>query len=153
MEIRFFNESFDLTPPEYAMALFRNTHNGKLTLARRNEDPDDDRYDEQFFESYTMDWTMTDMLDVVEDFEMLVCELNDAIEEFGAENAAECSGLIFESEMVALRARRLCLLCELNAPEVVIDREACLLMDAMIIARYAISLDYKLYFADWFKAA
>lgn len=153
MEINFFNENFDMTPVEYAVALFKNTSKGNLTLARRNDNIYDESYDEQFFESYTMDWEAEDVFDVVDDFEMLISELKDALGEFDADDVIGSSGLIFESDMVACRAKRWCLLFKMGAPEAVINREECLLMDAMIIARFATGLDYTLHFADWFRAA
>ena len=56
-------------------------------------------------------------------------------------------------EMVDCRVRRLFRLFELGAPQSVINCEGCRLIDAMIIARYAVSMDYKFQFADDFKVA
>ena len=65
----------------------------------------------------------------------------------------QCLELQLEDEMVECRVRRLFRLFELGAPQCVIDCEGCRLIDAMIIARYAVSLDFKFQFADDFKVA
>ena len=154
MDINFFNDGYEFTPAEYAKLLFENTNENMLTLSRRNEDPFSDEYEKQHFESFTMNWNKSDLQDVINDFEMLYSELENGVEEYGADCAIQCLELVvFEDEMVDCRARRLCKLIELGAPECVINTEGCRLIDAMIIARYAVSMDYSFRFADDFKVA
>ena len=153
MDIKYFNDGYNFTPQEYANILFENTNENFLTLSRRIEDPISDDYDKQHFESFTMNWDESDLQDVIDDFEILYSELESGVEEYGADCAIQCLELIFEDETVDCRARRLCKLIELNAPKCVINTECCHMIDAMIIARYAVSMDYKFRFADDFKAA
>ena len=55
--------------------------------------------------------------------------------------------------MVECRVRRLFKLLEIGVPKCVLECEGCRLIDAMIIARYAVRMEYKFQFADDFKVA
>ena len=153
MDIKFFNDGYEFTPAEYAKLLFENTNENMLTLSRRNEDPFSDEYEKQHFESYTMNWDKYDLKNVIEDFEILYSQLEDNVGICETDCVIECLELQLEDEMVDCRVRRLFRLFELGAPQSVINCEGCRLIDAMIIARYAVSLDYKFQFADNFKVA
>ena len=148
MSIKYFNDGFGMSPEDYAKALFENTIDNKLTLSRRNEDPFSEEYDKQYFESYTMDWDRNDLEDVIDDFKALYSELVKTVKEFGTDYAVNFLELEYYDEIIAFRAKRLCKLIELGPPEIIINSEACKLMDAMIIARFAVSLDYMFRFAD-----
>ena len=52
-----------------------------------------------------------------------------------------------------MQSEKIIQIFELGAPQCVIDCEGCRLIDAIIIARYAVSLDFKFQFADDFKVA
>ena len=153
MDIEFFNDGYEFTPAEYAKLLFENTNENFLTLSRRNENPFSEEYDKQYFESYTMNWNKEDLTEVINDFEDLYSEVENGAEEYGADCIVECLELALDNEMVDCRVRRVCRLIEIGAPDGVVNIEACKLMDAMIIARYAVSMDYKFQFADNFKVA
>lgn len=148
MDIKFFNEDYNLSPAQYAKVLFENTVDDCLTLSRRYEDPLEDDYDKQYFESYTMDWDKDDLEDVIDDFDSFYTELENGVEEYGGDLAIEGLGLALDDEILEYRARRLCKLFEIGAPEIILHREALKLMDAMIIARFAVSQDYAFQFAD-----
>lgn len=153
MDIKFFNDGYGFTPAEYAKLLFENTNENMLTLSRRNEDPFSDEYEKQHFESYTINWDKNDLQNVIEDFEILYSELEGNVGIYETDCVVQCLELQLEDEMVDCRVRRLFRLFELGAPQSVIDCEGCRLIDAMIIARYAVSLDFKFQFADDFKVA
>ena len=153
MNIEFFNDDYNLTPQEYAKVMFENTNEGFLILSRRNEDPFSDEYDKQRFEIFTMNWDETDLEDVISDFEVLYSELKSGLKVYDSDSIIEGLELFLESKMVKCRVIRVCKLIELGAPDYIISFEACKLIDAMIIARYAVSMDYNFELAKDFKVA
>ena len=136
---KYFNEGYDMSPADYAKVLFENTNDNCLTLSRRNEDPFSDEYDKQYFESYTMNWNNQDLQEVINDFGVLYSELKNSVEKYGVDSTIEWLKSELDDKGTAYRATRLCRIIELGAPEVIINFEACKLMDAMIISQFAVS--------------
>ena len=94
-----------------------------------------------------------DLQNVIEDFEILYSQLEDIVGICETDCVIQCLELQLEDEMVVCWVRWLFRLLELGAPQCVIDCEGCRLIDAMIIARYAVSLNFKFQIADDFKVA
>lgn len=137
----------ELTPAEYAILMLERTdENGILRIPEEHFTDGLADFDEKAERVFEMNWNAEKLKELIETFELLYADIKKIAESCSATNhdslnnaqipALQLDGGILD-DAVIWRARRLCRLLTLCAPEAVLRAEAQRLIEALVLTRFA----------------
>lgn len=127
-----------ITPEAYLKELFAHTEDGVLLLSIQKPD-------ENLPGHYRcqMSWTEADIPAILEEYSSMVNSIFETVKEAGADAdsvmptvLAAVKEIIPEEGEVQEHAWRTCRLIQLEAPQEIVQNEACKLMEALVLRRY-----------------
>ena len=132
-EIGLHQFEFQITPEAYLRELFAHTENGVLFLSRQNWDEDLPRH-----YRCRMRWTEADVTALSEEFHTMKTNMMEAADpdELFYDMPAGMQEVIPNEKEVQAHAWNFCRLHQLEAPDIVLEIEACHLMEALALRRF-----------------